>query len=94
MLMRRAARLFALALLVSLASAALIGQADPFQRVAFLVGRWQGTTEGQPGEGSTQREYVRVMSSRFKRVTNQSRYPVQPQNPKGEVHEDEGFISF
>ena len=96
--MRRVAGLHGRALLlVSLASVAVTGQvssADPFQHVAFLIGRWQGTTEGQPGKGTVQREYVRVMNSRFIRVRNQSTYPVQPQNPKGEVHEDEGFISF
>ena len=34
------------------------------------------------------------MNSKLKRVTNQSTYPAQPKNPAGEVHEDEGIISF
>jgi len=67
---------------------------DPFQLVAFLIGRWQGTTEGQPGTGTVAREYSRALNSRFIRVKNQSTYPPQPANAKGEVHEDEGFISF
>ena len=67
---------------------------DPFERVAFLIGRWQGTSEGQPGKGTVRREYMRVLNSRFIRVHNRSEYPAQEKNPKGEVHEDEGFISF
>ena len=67
---------------------------DPFERIAFLVGRWEGTTEGQPGTGTVQREYTRVLNSRFIRVRNRSEYPPQAKNPKGEIHEDEGFISF
>jgi len=67
---------------------------DPFRPVAFLIGRWQGTTEGQPGKGTVIREYSRALNSKFIRVKNQSTYPPQPANAKGEVHEDEGFISF
>lgn len=83
---------------VVLTSVAISGQVspavDPFQRITFLVGRWQGTSEGQPGSGTVEREYTRVLNSKFIRVRNRSTYPAQPANPKGEVHEDEGFISF
>jgi hypothetical protein len=67
---------------------------DPFQRVSFLVGRWEGTSEGQPGKAAVHREYTRVLNSRFVRVRNRSEYPAQERNPKGETHEDEGFFSF
>ena len=67
---------------------------DPFDRVSFLIGRWQGTSEGRPGKGTVRREYTRALNGRFIRVHNRSEYPVQEKNPKGEVHEDEGFISF
>jgi len=67
---------------------------DPFERIAFLIGRWEGTTEGQPGTGTVQREYTRVLNGRFIRVRNRTEYPPQSRNPKGEIHEDEGFISF
>ena len=30
---------------------------DPLSPVAALVGRWAGTTEGQPGKGTVEREY-------------------------------------
>ena len=67
---------------------------DPFERVSFLIGRWEGTSEGQPGKGTVRREYTRVLNGRFIRVRNRNEYPPQEKNPKGEVHEDEGFISF
>jgi hypothetical protein len=67
--------------------------ADPFARVAFLIGRWEGTAEGQPGTGTVRREYSRVLNGRFIHVRNRSEYPPQQKNPKGEIHEDEGFLS-
>src|SRR5829696_1439624 len=67
---------------------------DPFERLAFLVGRWEGTSDGQPGKGTVRREYARVLGNRFVRVHNRSEYAMQPKNPKGEIHEDEGFFSF
>ncbi len=68
--------------------------ADPFARVSFLIGRWEGTAEGQPGKGTVRREYSRVLNQRFIRVVNRSAYPAQEKNPKGEIHEDEGYLSF
>jgi hypothetical protein len=66
--------------------------ADPLAPVAALVGRWTGTTEGQPGTGTVERTYERVLADRFVQVRNRSTYPPQPKNPKGEVHEDLGFF--
>jgi hypothetical protein len=67
---------------------------DSFERIAFLLGRWEGTSEGQPGKGTVQREYARALNSRFIHVRNRSIYPAQKKNPKGETHEDEGWFSF
>lgn len=69
-------------------------QADPFEALAFLVGDWEGTSEGQPGKAVLTREYSRALNGRFLRVRNRSEYPIQEKNPKGELHEDEGFFSF
>lgn len=60
---------------------------DPF------IGRWQGTTDGQPGKGTVEREYTRILNSRFVHVENRSSYPPQERNPKGEEHEDVGIFS-
>jgi len=67
---------------------------DPFERVRILIGRWEGTSEGQPGKGTVRREYTRVLNSRFIRINNRNEYPPQDQNPKGEIHEDEGWFSY
>ena len=67
---------------------------DPFQRIAFLLGRWEGASEGQPGRGTSERLYERALDGRFIRVRNRSVYPPQERNPKGETHEDEGFVSL
>lgn len=62
--------------------------------LTFLIGRWEGASEGQPGHGQVRREYARVLGDRFIRVQNQSTYSPQEKNPKGEVHEDVGMFSF
>ena len=64
------------------------------ERLKPLIGRWEGTTEGQPGTGTVTREYAFALNSRFIRVVHRSEYPAQPKNPKGEIHQDEGFFSF
>ena len=70
------------------------GSTDPFERVAFLIGRWEGTSEGRPGRGTVRREYTRVLGARFIRGHNRNEYPAQDKNPKGEIHEDEGWFSY
>lgn len=67
---------------------------DRFVPLSSLIGKWAGTSEGQPGNGTVEREYERALGSRFIRVRNRSTYPPQEKNPKGETHEDEGFVSF
>jgi hypothetical protein len=68
--------------------------AESLGPLAALVGRWTGNTEGQPGKGTVEREYERVLGSRFIQIRNRSTYPPQEKNPKGEVHEDIGFFGF
>ena len=76
------------------AQSAPTSEADPLQPLAFLIGRWEGTSEGQPGAAKVQREYTRILNSRFIRVQNRSVYAPQDKNPKGETHEDLGVFSF
>jgi hypothetical protein len=83
-----------LAVTVSIALAQSPATADPLAPVARLVGRWTGTAEGQPGAGTVEREYQRVLGARFIQVRNRSTYPPRDKNPKGETHEDIGFLSF
>lgn len=67
---------------------------DPFQPIRVLLGKWTGTSAGQPGNGTVEREYTLALNGRFIHVANRSVYPPQEKNPKGETHEDVGYISF
>lgn len=94
----RAGRALAMAL-VAIAAWAAPAVAQPavpaaFQPLAGLIGRWSGTTEGQPGTGTVERDYELALGGRFVRVRNRSTYPPREKTPKGEIHQDEGFFSF
>ncbi len=67
---------------------------DPWQAVRPLLGSWEGEADGQPGKGRSAREYRFTLNDRFIQVTAQATYPPQEKNPKGEVHEDVGFLSY
>ncbi|MEQ1586284.1 MAG: heme-binding beta-barrel domain-containing protein [Cyclobacteriaceae bacterium] len=59
-----------------------------------MVGTWTGTSEGQPGKGTYERTYQIVLNKKFIEVRNKSTYAPSKDNPKVEVHEDHGFISY
>ena len=73
-------------------------QADKSQSVweplKPLVGSWDGSGKGRPGSSRVEREYQFVLGDKFLQVRNKSIYPPQKENPKGEVHEDWGLISY
>lgn len=60
----------------------------------FFLGSWTGVGHGQPGTSTVEREYQLVLHDRFIEVRNTSTYLPQEKNPKGEVHEDRGLISW
>lgn len=67
---------------------------DVWQPFKLLVGKWEGTGTGKPGVSTVQREYRLALNDKFIHVHNVSSYEPQPKNPKGEIHEDWGMISF
>lgn len=67
---------------------------DALSPVRILVGKWRGTSEGQPGRATVEPEYTGLFGSRFIHARNRSTYAPQEKNPKGEVHEDMGIFSF
>jgi len=67
---------------------------DPWKPLRVLIGKWEGDVQGEPGNGKATREYVFILNNRFIHITNQSIYPPQEKNQKGEVHDDVGFISY
>jgi hypothetical protein len=68
--------------------------ADPWTPFRFMLGTWDTTSSGQPGNGTGTREYRLVLDDRFIESRTRVTYPPQDKNPKGEVHEDIGLISF
>jgi hypothetical protein len=87
--------LIILLLLISNVSVAQLTKRDslwlPFQ---FFIGEWTGTSEGQPGNGTYERSYSFILDKRFIEIRNKSTYPPSSSHPKGEVHEDIGYISY
>jgi THAP4-like, heme-binding beta-barrel domain len=85
----------AVCVLVLLATAAPAWSqpADRWGPLRPFFGTWEGTSSGQPGRGTVRREYRLTLGDRFIEVLNTSTYPPQEKNPKGEVHEDRGYIS-
>jgi hypothetical protein len=67
---------------------------DAWGALRFLLGSWDASSSGQPGNGSGSREYRLALGDKFIEVRNRTVYPPQDKNPKGEVHEDVGYISF
>ncbi|HET6891722.1 MAG TPA: hypothetical protein VFH31_11515, partial [Pyrinomonadaceae bacterium] len=92
--------LIAIGLLLSpaLSPALLDAQTKPAQNVwepfRFFIGEWEGTGEGKPGTSKTTREYRFVLNNKFIQIRNRSQYDPQPKNPKGEIHEDWGMLSY
>jgi hypothetical protein len=62
--------------------------------VKFLVGTWKGTGGGEPGIGQYERIYQFIFNKMFIEVKNKSAYPPTEKYPKGEIHEDIGYISY
>jgi hypothetical protein len=60
----------------------------------FFAGYWTGESEGQPGKGKYERSYEVIFNKKYIEIRNKSTYPPSQNNPKGEVHEDRGFISY
>jgi hypothetical protein len=76
------------------------GAAEPaaagerWRPLEFVIGSWTGTAKGQPGEGKVEREIRMVLGGRYLEIENRTTYAPQARNPKGEVHEDRGMVSW
>jgi hypothetical protein len=67
---------------------------DTWAPLRFLIGTWEGTSTGQPGNGTVQREYRLILRDRFIEGRTTSTYLPQDKNPTGEVHEDVAYFSY
>jgi hypothetical protein len=63
-------------------------------RLDFMLGEWQGTSRGEPGEGKIERVCAKVLNDRFIECRTTVTYPAQAANPKGEVHVDRALFSY
>ena len=67
---------------------------DTWQHFRYFIGTWKGTGKGEPGISDLERVYELVLGDKFINVKHKSRYQPQQGNPKGETHEDWGYLSF
>jgi hypothetical protein len=86
--------LFILLLFPGISNAQISKQDSVWLPLKFLIGKWTGQSEGNPGKGKYERSYELVLNKKYIEVKNKSVYPPSTNNPKGEVHEDRGFISY
>ncbi len=61
---------------------------------SHLIGTWTGTGEGVDGKGKYERSYQFVNNRQYIEMKNRTVYPPTPENPKGYVHEDFGYVSY
>jgi hypothetical protein len=92
----RTLRLLAFVTCTAFASGSDSGQTetDVWRPLRQFLGTWQGDVNGEPGTGKAERTYRFTLRDRFIEITNKSVYPPQEKNPKGEIHEDIGFVSY
>jgi hypothetical protein len=64
------------------------------QPLELMIGTWRGTSSGEPGNGTIERECARILNDRFVECRTTTTYPAQEKNPKGEVHVDRAIYSF
>jgi hypothetical protein len=86
--------IFILTLMPTLSFGQLTKQDSVWLPFKNMVGKWTGTSQGQPGKGVFERSYQIVLNKKFIEVKNKSTYAPSKENPKGEVHEDHGFLSY
>lgn len=60
----------------------------------FFNGKWQGKGEVEAAQGDYERSYQFILNRNFMEVKNKSTFLPTDKKPKGEVHEDLGYISY
>lgn len=71
------------------------GQTNPFEKVNFILGEWNGTGSGFGNDKSKiESSFQLIMDGKYIEVKNESRFEPTEKNPKGEYHIDKGFISL
>lgn len=87
-------KLFILLLFPTLLQAQTTRQDSLWLPMKFFVGEWAGVGKGESGTGNYERSYQFVLANKFIEIKNKTIYPPTDKKPKGEVHEDIGYISY
>jgi len=87
------ARLIAAALLL-MPGISVPAVADVWAPIRFMLGSWTGIARGEPGAGTATRSYSFVLGDKFIQERNQTTYPPQERNRKGEVHEHWSLMGY
>lgn len=61
---------------------------------SYFIGTWKGSGAMEGTGGKYERSYQYIFDKRYIEVRNKSTYPPTAENPKGEVHQDLGYISY
>lgn len=64
---------------------------SPFK---YFIGKWNGSGVVEGMNGNYERSYQFIFNRRFIEAKNKSTFSPTEKNPKGEVHEDLGYISY
>ena len=67
---------------------------DVWKPLQPFLGVWKGKGGGEPGNGDYARSYKFIFDGKFIEIRNKTTYAPQEKNPKGEIHEDVGYISY
>lgn len=81
--------------LLILVSVLMSAQSDPFNKIGFIMGEWEGTGSGFGNEKSKiESSFQLVMNGNYIKIRNESKFEPTAAKPEGEHHIDEGFISY
>lgn len=67
---------------------------DDLRPLEWLLGTWEGTATGEPGQGAQTRRYELVLGGQFIMGRNRTAWSKTADHPDGEVHEDLSLISY
>lgn len=87
-------RIIMVVLIPVLLSAQTAQNTDIWKNFRFFIGKWEGQGEGKSGISKGYQEFQFILNDKFLSIKNKAVFEPQKNNPKGEVHEDLGFISY
>ena len=71
-----------------------VAQQDPWAPLRVFEGKWEGTSSGKPGNGSTSRDFHFELNGKFLFQRDKSEYQRKDPAAKPLVHEDFGIFSY